>query len=131
MTRRIRLTLEPLDGRELPGTLVTSDGPQVGTEPAAAAQNQKPVISNFKAVVGANGVVTFSGLVTDDSPVAGYVVHIIGGNGINLSAVVQSDGTFQVSTFVSGSSDVTVEASVTDSQGATSDPAYTTFTPSA
>ncbi len=131
MTRRIRLTLEALDGRELPGTLVTGDGPQTSTQPAAAAQNQKPAISNFQAVVGPNGQVTFSGLVTDDSPVAGYVVHITGDNGINLSAVVQPDGTFQVTTFVSGSSDVTVQATVTDSQGATSDPAYTTFTPSA
>jgi hypothetical protein len=72
--------------------------------------------------------VTFSGNVTDDQAVAGYVVHIIG-QGVDVSAVVLNDGTFNVTTTVTGTSDITVSATVTDQFGATSEPVYTTFTP--
>lgn len=133
MTRRTFLSLEALDGRDVPSVLFAKAAPPPrGTQaaPDAAAPNQPPVISNFKAVVGPNGQVTFSGVVSDDQAVAGYVVRITG-DGVDLSATVRADGTFQVTGVVTGSTDVTVVAQVTDSQGATSDPAYTTFTPSA
>jgi hypothetical protein len=130
MTRRIRLCVESLDAREAPSTLFVNAAPRGGVADRAPAANQPPVISNFKAVVGPNGQVTFSGTVTDDTPVAGYVVHITGG-GVDASAIVQADGTFQLTTTVTGQTDVTVTAQVTDANGATSTPAYTTFTPSA
>jgi hypothetical protein len=118
--------LDALDDRSLPSTLTGTDAIAHGQ--AAAAANQAPVISDFKAVVGPNGQVTFSGKVTDDQAVAGYVVHIIG-QGVDVTAVVQNDGTFNGSTTVAGTSDITVSAIVTDQFGATSAPAYTTFTP--
>jgi hypothetical protein len=61
--------------------------------------------------------------------VAGYVVRITG-PGVDATAIVGSDGTFRVTTVVSGSTDVTVSATTTDGSGAKSDPAYTTFHPS-
>lgn len=131
MARRFRLALEPLDNRELPSALFVQAAPARGVVAGQNNQlNQPPRITDFKAVVGPNGQVTLSGVVTDDTPVAGYVVQI-SGDGVNLSATVQANGTFQVTAVVTGTSDVTVMAQVTDSQGATSDPAYTTFMPSA
>jgi hypothetical protein len=128
MTRRIRLSLEPLNDRELPSALFVHAAPLIGGQ--VVQNNQPPKITDFKAVVGPSGQVTLSGTVTDDQPVAGYVVQI-SGDGVSLAATVQADGTFQVTAVITGSSDVTVMAQVTDSQGATSDPVYTTFTPSA
>ena len=46
------------------------------------------------------------------------------------TAIVLGDGTFRVTTVVNGSADVNVSATTTDSSGARSDPAYTTFHPS-
>jgi hypothetical protein len=128
MTRRIRLSIEGLNDRELPSALLLHAAPPVGGQ--VIQNNQAPRITDFKAVVGPNGQVTISGTVTDDQPVAGYAVQI-SGDGINLAAIVQADGTFQVTAVFTGNSDVTVMAQVTDAQGATSDPVYTTFTPSA
>jgi hypothetical protein len=72
--------------------------------------------------------VTFSGQVSDDQSVGGDVVRITG-PGVDVTAIVRDDGTFQVTTTVVGTGAVTVAAQVTDPWGATSDPAYTTFTP--
>jgi hypothetical protein len=96
---------------------------------AKAATNAAPVISDFRAIVGPNGQVTFTGRVSDDTPVAGYVVRITG-PGVDLSAIVQRDGSFSVTTVVTGSTDITVTAQTTDSGGLKSDPVYTTFLPS-
>jgi hypothetical protein len=97
---------------------------------AVLAANAAPVISNFRAVVGPNGQVSFLGNVSDDQAVEGYVVHI-SGQGVDATATVLKDGSFQVTTVVHGSTDITVMATVTDAQGSTSSPVYTTFTPSA
>ena len=132
MTRRYRLALRPLESRDAPsggGDIVSTDKVLFGPGEVRAA-NAAPVIADFRAVVGPNGQVTFTGTVRDDQPVAGYVVHITG-NGVDVTATVQRDGTFAVTTVVSGQADVTVRAQTTDAAGATSDPAQTTFTPSA
>src|SRR5262249_25208650 len=100
-----------------------------GDKRGGARRNAAPVISNFRAIVGPNGQVTFVGNVSDDQPVAGYVVHITG-PGVDLSATVGGDGTLSVTTVVSGTSDITVRATTTDPFGAQSAPAYATFTPS-
>jgi hypothetical protein len=118
--------LEALDGRALPSTFIGTDFIAYGL--GAEAANQAPVISDFKSVVGPHGQVTFSGNVTDDQAVAGYVVHIMG-QGVDVAAVVQNDGAFSITTTVTGTSDITVSAIVTDLFGETSAPAYTTFTP--
>jgi hypothetical protein len=131
MTRRTRLSISPLEGRDVPsgpGDVLLA-GP-INVPAALAAPNRAPVISNFRAIVGPNGQVTFTGTVSDDTPVAGYVVQITG-PGISVSAVVQKDGTFSVTTTATGSTDVMVSAQTTDSSGATSTPVYTTFLPSA
>jgi len=138
--RHSRLTLWILDSREAPSNLTGLPDPIIGQMPSTLpgvpgqpapgpAQNQAPSISDFKAVVGDNGKVTFSGRVTDDQPVAGYVVRITG-PGVDVTAVVKADGTFQVTTTVNAPGSVSVAARVTDGFGATSDPVYTTFTPS-
>jgi hypothetical protein len=72
--------------------------------------------------------VTFTGTVTDDQPVAGLVV-VISGGGVTATAIVGDDGTFRVTTTAGGVVPITVTATVTDTLGATSDPAQTTFTP--
>ena len=129
--RLIRLTIEPLGSRELPSTLSVTAAPgHIGHDGGGRAGNVAPTISDFRAIVGPNGQVTFAGQVADDSPVEGYVVHITG-EGVDVSGIVGSDGQFQVTTTVYGSTDITVMAQVTDRDGATSDPVYTTFTPSA
>jgi hypothetical protein len=129
------LAVEQLESRETPGGLNLPHSPIVGGPPLSPIpvqpgpfNNQAPVISGFKAIVGPNGRVTFTGTVTDDQPVAGYVVRITG-PGVDVAAIVRDDGTFQVTTTVMAPGDVTVAARVTDGFGATSDPAYTTFTP--
>src|SRR5262245_27667696 len=132
-SRRARLGIEVLESRETPGGLSLPHPPIVGGPGAVPVQpgplkNQAPVICNFKAVVGPNGRVTFTGTVTDDQPVAGYLVRITG-PGVDVAAIVRDDGSFQVTTAVMSAGDVTVVARVTDGFGATSDPAYTTFTP--
>lgn len=131
MTRRTRLTLRYLESRDAPSGL--------GAPPVIVGQtdgggvhaplNKPPVISNFRAIVGPNGQVTFAGTVSDDTPVAGYVVRITG-PGVDTYAIVQGDGTFSTTTVVSGQGSVTVSATTTDSGGLKSDPVYTTFTPS-
>lgn len=129
MTRRTRLSIEPLDARDLPSTMTVSAEPPPAGAPAQPA-NQAPVITGFRAIVGPSGQVTFVGTVTDDQAVAGYVVRITG-NGVDASGIVQADGTFRITTTVTGTTDVTVMAQVTDGYGAKSSPVYTTFTPSA
>jgi len=131
MTRRTRLLLCALESRYAPGgfdPVPQLAGPGDGVA-VKAAMNVAPVISDFRAIVGPNGQVTFTGRVSDDTPVAGYVVRITG-PGVDLSAIVLRDGTFSVTTVVNGSTDVTVAAHTTDSGGLKSDPAYTTFLPS-
>ena len=128
MTRRTRLSVHALESRDAPSG-GGGDGSQLGVPgEVRLAKNAAPVISQFKAVVGPNGQVTFTGKVTDDAPVAGYVVRITG-NGVDVTAVVESDGSFRVTTVVNGLADVTVMAQTTDSQGAKSSPVYTTFSP--
>lgn len=128
--RLIRLTIEPLDSRETPSTLSIAAAPAAASQGGAGqAGNQAPVISEFKAIVGPNGQVTFVGKVTDDQSVGGYVVHITG-QGVDVSGTVLNDGTFHITTTVYGTGDITVMAQVTDRFGATSDPVYTTFSPS-
>ena len=129
MTRRTRLSVRLLEERDAPSGL---EGPVISGDTteqrARAAVNAAPVISDFRAVTGPNGTVTFTGRVTDDTPVAGYVVRITG-PGVDATAIVEKDGTFRVTTTVAGFTDVTVSATVTDSGGLKSDPVYTTFTP--
>ncbi len=129
--RSVRLAADVLGSREIPAYI--SPGVNVALtaqmQVIAAFANHAPAVTDFRAVIGPNGQVTFVGKVTDDQPVAGYVVRI-SGTGIDLSATVQSDGTFSVTTTVSGPSDNIVTAEVTDGDGAAGDPAYTTFTPS-
>jgi len=142
--RRARLCLVSLESREgpssltgLPGadllTQLPSPSPVPGSDrlppaPAPGQQNRPPVISNFRAIVGPGGRVTFTGTVSDDQPVAGLVVAISGG-GVTATAIVGDDGTFRVTTTVPGTQPVTVIATTTDGQGAASDPVQTTFTP--
>lgn len=126
VSRSVRLALDPLDGRVLPSTLIGGDFDFRQNQ--AEAANHAPVITDFKALVGPHGEVTFSGKVTDDQAVEGYLVHIVG-EGVDVTAVVLSNGTFSVTTTVTGSHDITVSATVADGFGATSAPAYTTFTP--
>lgn len=131
MTRRTRLLLCGLESRYAPGgfdPVPQLAGPGDGAA-VKAAMNAAPVISNFRAIVGPNGQVTFTGRVSDDTAVTGYVVRITG-PGVDLSAIVLRDGTFSVTTVVNGSTDMTVAALTTDSGGLKSDPAYTTFLPS-
>ena len=145
MIRRTRLWLQSLEGREVPSGLGDPDLVGGGTDliagetemvPGGApgpgapnpAANAAPTISDFRATVGPNGQVTFTGRVSDDTPVSGYVVRITG-PGVDASAIVLADGTFSVTTTVAGFTDVTVSAQTTDTSGARSDPVYTTFTP--
>jgi hypothetical protein len=144
---RARLSVETLESRDGPSSLTGLNGGDLITQlpgtpgvplpapggpappPAAApGQNRPPAISNFRASVGPNGQVTFTGTVSDDQAVAGLVVTITG-TGFAATAVVDSDGTFRVTTMVFGTGEMTATATVTDALGATSDPARTTFTP--
>ena len=137
MTRRTQLSVRCLESRdapsgvELPPLLAPTEpalvGDVVGGRVGIGA-NKAAVISGFRAVVGPNGQVTFSGTVSDDTPVAGYVVRITG-PGVDATAIVERDGTFRVTTTVAGFTDVTVSATTTDSGGLKSNPVYTTFTP--
>jgi hypothetical protein len=134
MTYRTRLAVRLLEGRDAPSGIDTPS-PFGGTEPALlgdapgkGGKNAAPVISDFRAVVGPNGAVTFTGRVSDDTPVAGYVVRITG-PGVDATAIVERDGTFRVTTTVNGFVAITVSATATDSGGLRSTPVYTTFTP--
>jgi hypothetical protein len=126
--------VQELEARDTPSgvadlmTQPDGDAPVAG-DARRLPGNAAPVISDFRAIVGPNGQVTFTGTVTDDQAVAGYVVRITG-NGIDTSAIVQRDGSFSVTTFATGPGDITVSATTTDALGATSDPARTMFTPS-
>jgi hypothetical protein len=138
MIRRTRLVLQRLERRDVPGGVGDTDiiagwadrvpGQAPGPGAPNPAANMAPTISDFRATVGPNGQVTFTGRVSDDTPVAGYVVRITG-PGVDASAIVLGDGTFSVTTNVAGFTDVTVSAQTTDSSGAQSDRVYTTFTP--
>ena len=131
----IRLDLEELAAREAPGSLFGDTDVKDGDRFAGPLMqevvrvNQAPSISNFRAIVGPNGQVTFAGTVTDDQAVAGYIVRIVGA-GVDTSAIVQNDGTFRVTIEVHAPRNITVAATVTDAFGANGAPAYTTFTPS-
>ena len=135
MTYRTRLAVRLLEGRErakrtgLPGHWRSGNArPCRRRRGQARARTSAPVITNFKAVVGPNGQVTFTGRVSDDTAVAGYVVRITG-PGVDTSAIVERDGTFRVTTTVAGFTAITVSATTTDSGGLGSSPVYTTFTP--
>jgi hypothetical protein len=126
MTRRTQLAVRLLEDRDAPGGL---DGPPlVGDVPGKVGANVAPVISDFRASVGPNGQVTFTGRVSDDTPVGGYVVRITG-PGVSATAIVEKDGTFRVTTTVAGYFDITASATTTDSGGLKSSPVDTTFTP--
>jgi hypothetical protein len=128
--------LHPLESREGPSSLTPLPdldflGPVAqlpGAPPGGQGQNQAPVISDFKAKVGPNGQVTFTGTVSDDQAVAGLTVRITG-LGISFTAIVDEDGKFSTTQVVMGSGRITVTAQVTDALGATSDPVQTSFTP--
>lgn len=130
MTRRTRLTVHLLEGREAPGGLDTPPvyADPTGGAPGQGAPNSAPVISDFRAVVGPNGQVRFTGKVTDDTAVAGYIVRI-SGPGVETYAIVGQDGTFSTTTRVVAGGSITVSATTTDSSGAKSDAVYTSFTP--
>jgi hypothetical protein len=123
-----RLFLDALDGRDLPSAPV----PGFETTPTATQYTNQtgtdPVVTSFRAVVGANGAVTFSGTVTDDESLAGCIVRITG-PGISTTAVILRDGTFNTTVTVFGTSPITVTAEAIDADGNFSDPAYTSFTP--
>ena len=130
------LTLEALGSREAPssqygGGLTEPDSAPVAAENRVGntANNEAPSITDFRAIVGRDGQVTFVGRVVDDQAVEGLVVRIVG-RGVDVTAVVLRDGTFRVTTTVIAPGDITVSATVTDRDGATSSPAYTTFSPS-
>lgn len=130
MIRRTRLSVHRLECRDAPTGL---NAPalvfgNIGGAAVKAAPNTPPVITDFRAIVGPNGQVTFTGTVTDDTPVAGYVVRITG-PGVDTYAIVQRDGTFSTTTVVNAVGSVTVSATTTDSSGATSAPVYATFLP--
>jgi hypothetical protein len=84
------------------------------------------VITEFKASVGPNGAVTFSGKVIDDKPVAGLSVGIVVGL-LGQPAIVDENGNFRTTMtgFTPGA--YTATATVTDAQGAKSAPRQTTF----
>ncbi|HKB02228.1 MAG TPA: hypothetical protein VKD90_08415 [Gemmataceae bacterium] len=138
--RRARLVLVALESREGPSTLTGLGGSDLfgqvpgGPPPGGptggdlTAPNLKPIISGFRASVGPNGRVTFTGTVTDDQAVEGMVVRI-SGSGFSVSATVLADGTFRVTTTVIGSLPTTATAITTDALGATSDEVQTMFTP--
>jgi hypothetical protein len=136
MTRRTQLAVLLLESREAPSGLEVpgvvappeGEGPALVVGEAGARANTPPVISVFRAIVGPNGQVTFTGRVSDDTPVAGYVVRITG-PGVDVTAIVDKDGSFRVTTTVAGAADITVSATTTDSGGLKSSPVYTTFTP--
>jgi hypothetical protein len=139
MLRRTQLAVRYLESRdapsgvEIPPVLAPTEPALVGDAVGGRigigiGANAAPVISDFRAVVGPNGQVTFTGKVTDDTAVAGYVVRITG-PGVDATAIVEADGTFRVTTTAAGVSDITVSATTTDSGGLKSSPAYTTFTP--
>ena len=134
---RRRLVVEYLESREgpssvtgVPGLDVVGQlpGPIPGEPGQGPATNKAPTVTDFKAVVGPNGQVTFTGKVSDDQPVGGDLVRITGG-GVDLAAIVRDDGTFQVTTTVFATGQIRVAARATDALGATSDPVYTTFGP--
>jgi len=135
-TSRRRLAIELLESREAPSSVtgipgldtVQLPGPVQTPILPGPESNQPPVVSDFKAVVGPNHQVTFTGKVTDDQPVAGDLVRITG-PGVDVTALVRDDGTFQVTVTVNATGEITVVARATDQAGATSDPAYTTFNP--
>src|SRR6478609_1836950 len=100
MTHWSRLNVQTLEGRDAPSGVndspfVLQDDVPIAGDVRRLAANAAPVISDFRAIVGPNGRVTFTGTVTGDQAVAGYVVRITG-NGVDTSAIVQSDGTFTV-----------------------------------
>src|SRR6476659_5188220 len=134
---RRRLVVEHLESREGPSTVTGVPGlvvlgqmprPVPGEPGQIPATNKAPTITGFKTVVGPNGQVTFTGKVSDDQPVGGDLLRITGG-GVDLAAIVRDDGTFQVTTTVFTTGQITVAARATDALGATSDPVYTTFGP--
>jgi hypothetical protein len=130
MTRRTRLSVHLLESRDAP-TGLNAPALVFGVASGVAvkaAPNTPPVITGFRAIVGPNGQVIFTGTVSDDTPVAGYVVRITG-PGVDTYAIVQRDGTFSTTTVVNAVGSVTVSATTTDGAGATSAPVYTTFTP--
>lgn len=135
MTRRTQLAVRLFEDRDAPSGVevpagvapVDPPGPAIVGELGGKA-NTAPVISGFQATVGPNGQVTFTGRVSDDTPVAGYVVRITG-PGVDATAIVERDGTFRVTTTVAGFVDITASATTTDSGGLRSSPVFTTFTP--
>ena len=147
MTRRTRLSVHLLESRDAPtglnapalvfgvasgvDTLRLSGASVTGLGNTAAFTTATVPSGDGSfgdVAVGPNGQVIFTGTVSDDTPVAGYVVRITG-PGVDTYAIVQRDGTFSTTTVVNASGSVTVSATTTDGAGAASAPVYTTFTP--
>ncbi len=123
-----RLRLEALDSRELPSSPSTVTPPS--TYQSSYSLNQNPVITSFTATVGANGITTFAGTVTDDHNLEGCVVTIAG-PGVSTYALILANGSFSTTATVYGTAQITVGAIATDADGAHSDTVSTTFTPPA
>ena len=135
-TSRPRLAIELLESREAPGSLTGFPGSTIRSFHRRAQcrafrdreSTSRPSSATSRRLSGRIEQVTLTGKVTDDQPVAGDLVRITG-PGIDVTAIVRDDGTFQVTVTVNAAGEVTVAARATDQAGATSDPAFTTFTP--
>lgn len=99
---------------------VPSSGPTptpVGGTDSGPAGNVAPTIT-MTITHGPNGIVTFSGKVTDEMP-AGLVVILTGGPGVSGSAIVLADGTWSTTLVLSEGATGTATATVTDWGGLT------------
>jgi hypothetical protein len=122
--RRVRLTLECLDGRICPDTDPTNpSNPDYVVSPV----DNPPQIVDFVAWDGGGGHVTISGKVIDENP-AGLTVYFSGPQAaINGQTVTtNSDGTFSLSVTLStnGSDDGVVSAWTFDRAGHKSNVVY-------
>jgi Bacterial Ig domain len=90
--------------------------------------NSAPTIANFRAAVAANGVVTFTGKVSDDQSVSGLTVRITGGpfGALVITTVTDANGNFSTTATVDPGS-YTVSAKATDVLGLTGNPVSTGF----
>ena len=108
-----------------PATAVAGDG-QLQSAPVNLALANAAPMTTVTAVHGANGIVTFSGKVTDEVP-AGLTVTLAGGPGLGGTfATVLADGTWSVSVTLPIGASGMVAATVTDWYGLTGT-GYTTY----
>lgn len=97
-------------------TAVASDGAQASDPVNVTLANAAPA-TTCTCVAGKNGLLTISGVVTDEAP-AGLVVMLSGSRAVSgLSAIVLADGTWSTSTTIPAGSHGTVTAKVTDWYG--------------